>query len=239
MQWKIYGLIGGVVVLGGVGFWATRSPQPVRPARTAIGTKKTAPTDKKTGKHSKTRAKPRHKATPQPLSLAASFQARSHLPLPSGVAPVTVPWQPQTSWVFVPHAIQGRLWFGSRQGNGSWHWVSEDLPGMLSKRFPSPVYDSLQWADDLHSNEPGPSLPGAIQWNTIMGRVGEPVGWTTQTLSAADSPIGGKTLELTVWVPSETGVFHGVYGLETMWNAQNAQTGHEALLMLEASPTVP
>ena len=238
MQWKIYGLIGGVVVLGGVGFWLTRAAQPpVRQARTVIGTK-TAPANKKTG-HSETHAKPRHKTTPQPLSLAASFQTTAHDALPSGVTPVSVPWQPQTSWVFVPHAIQRRLWFGSRTGTGPWHWVSEDLPGALSKRFPSPVFASLLWADDLHSNEPGPSLPGAIQWNTIMGRVGEPVGWTTQTLSASESPIGGKTLELTVWVPSETGVFTGYYGLELLWNAQNAKTDQGALLMLEAAPTVP
>ncbi|MCL5014218.1 MAG: hypothetical protein M1493_09570, partial [Firmicutes bacterium] len=37
-----------------------------------------------------------------------------------------------------PHRLT--VWSGFRTGTGPWHWVSEDLPGALSKRFPSPVF---------------------------------------------------------------------------------------------------
>ena len=231
-------IIGGVVVLGGVGWMITRSPQkPASHSQTA----KVKVTVKAHGNpvihhHQATHEK---RSVAQPLSLAASFQARAHQALPSGATPVAVPWQPHTAWVFVPQAIQGQLWWGSRQGTGSWHWVSEDLPGVLSSQFPQPIYDTLQWADDLHANEPGPNLPGTVQWNVITGRVGEPVAWTTQMLAANASPVGEKALALTIWLPSETGVFKGYYGIETLWDAQNQATGHGALLMLTASHTVP
>ena len=249
MTRKTLAILGGsLVILGGVGFWATRLPQHVAQAPTTGRIKKAPhPTDSSKVTPTPRRHSPHHsphvtdptKHRTQPVSLAASFQASSHHPLPSGVTPVSVPWQPHTLWVFVPQAIQGQLWFASRQGSGSWHWVSEDLPGMLSRQLPSPVYDTLQWAADLHANEPGPNLPGAVQWNVITGRVGEPVGWTTQILPANQSPVGHKALELTVWLPSETGGFHGVYGIETLWDAHNAQTGHGALLMLTAASHGP
>ena len=248
MTRKTFALIGGsLVMIGGIGFWMARSPQkPASHSQTAIGDKtskrsphtQSVPANGKNGK-SVTHSQQPQSSVPQPRSLAASFQATAHQALPSGVTPVPVPWQPQTSWVFVPRAIQGQLWFASRTGSGAWHWVSEDLPGLLSRQFPKPVYDSLLWADDLHSNEPGPQLPGAIQWNVIAGRVGEPVAWTTQIVPASQSPIGHNTLELTVWVPSRTGVFQGYYGLETLWNAHNQHTGHGSLLMLTTSQTLP
>ena len=247
MARKTLGNIGGVVVLGVGGWMFTRSPQtPASHSQTAIGDKalhRTSHTPSVTthGNPVTVRSASQYspQSVPQPVSLSASFQAVAHQVLPSGVTPVPVPWQPQASWVFVPQAMHGQLWWGSRQGPGSWHWVSEDLPGALSHQLPTPVYDALQWADDLHANEPGPTLPGTMSWRAIAGRVGEPVAWTTQTVPADQSPIGGKTLELTVWVPSETGVFQGVYGLETLWNAQNVHTGHGALLMLVAAKQVP
>ena len=243
MTRKTLAIIGGVVVLGGGGWLIARSPQ--KPASHSQPDQHVA-TAKVTVKahgnpviHHHQAIDSHKKRAAQPLSLAASFQARAHRALPSGVTPAAVPWQPQTSWVFVPQVIQGRLWWGSRQGTGSWHWVSEDLPGALSAQFSQPIYDALQWVDDLHANQSGPNLPGPISWSGIAGRVGEPLGWTVHILSANQSPIGGQTLELTVWVPSETGVFHGVYGLETLWDAHNAHTGHGALLMIVAAKHVP
>ena len=247
MTRKTLGIIGGVVVLGVGGWMFTRSPQTsASHSQTAIGVKtsnrsprtQSVPANGKNGKSTAHSQQPQ-RSVPQPRGLAASFPATVHQSLPSGATPVPVPWQPQASWAFVPQAMHGQLWWGSRQGSGSWHWVSEDLPGALSHQLPTPVYDALQWAYDLHANEPGPPLPGTMSWRAIAGRVGEPVAWTTQTLPADQSPIGGQTLELTVWVPSETGVFQGVYGLETLWNAQNAHTGHGALLMLVAAKHVP
>ena len=151
---------------------------------------------------------------------------------------VAVPWLSHTPWAFVPQAVQGTLWFGQKSGS-AWHWIPSVLPAQLSRQLPLPVYDALQWADDLHANQPGPKLPGTISWSGIAGQVGEPVGWTVHILSANQSPIGGQTLALTIWVPSETGMFHGVYGLETVWNAHNAHTGQGALLMLVAAKHVP
>lgn len=253
MTRKTLAIIGGGVVLTGIGWMIIRSPQkPAVPSQPAMGTQASqpdqhgAPTPVTVKAHGHPdiphrQASDSHEkgSAAQPRSLAASFQARAHQALPSGVIPVAVPWQPHTSWAFVPQAIQGHLWFASRRGTGSWHWTSEDLPGVLSAQFPQPLYDALQWADDLHAHQPGPHLPGSISWRAIAGRVGEPVGWTTQILSANQSPIGGPTLALTVWVPSETGAFHGVYGIETVWNAHNARTGQGALLMLVAAPQVP
>ena len=240
MTRKTLVIIGGVVVLGGGGWLITRSPQkPASHSQTAEVKVTVKAHGNQVIHHHQAINSHEKRSVAQPLSLAASFQARVHQALPSGVSPVAVPWQQQTTWVFVPQAIQGQLWFASRQGSGSWHWVSEDLPGVLSSQFPQPVYDTLQWADDLHANEPGPNLPGAVQWSVITGRVGEPVGWTTQMLAADQSPVGQKALELTVWMPSETGVFTGYYGIETLWDAQNAHTGQGALLMLVAAQHVP
>lgn len=238
-----------VLAIGGLGIWAFRSgarPQVVNAGQTHHVTEFThahPPRTIRVNAHGNPiiGAQPNAKrgSAPIPLTLAQSFQAITHHALPTGVQALSVPWQPHTSWVFVPQAIQGQLWFGQKIGTGSWHWTSEDLPGLLSRQLPSPVYDSLQWADDLHANEPGPNLPGSVQWNVITGRVGEPVGWTTQILPANQSPVGEKALALTVWVPSETGVFPGVYGIETLWDGHNAQTGHGALLMLTAASHVP
>ena len=242
---KILAGLSGLVIVGGTGWWMTRSPQ-----KTVVSASQT--THQKSPDKTRPRTVevktpgnpgvPNHsakKSGTHSLSLAASFQAQSHQALPTGVQALSVPWHPHTAWVFVPQAIQGQLWFGQKIGTGSWHWTSEDLPGMLSRQLPPPVYDTLQWAADLHANAPGPHLPGAVQWNVITGRVGEPVGWTTQILPANQSPVGHKALELTVWLPSETGVFSGVYGIETLWDGHNSQTGHGALLMLTAAPQVP
>lgn len=245
MTRKTLTILGGLVVLGGAGWWMTRSVQ--QPTVGASQKTHQKPQEKTRTRTVRVNAHgnpvlpdhPAKKSSAPPLSLAASFQAQAQNPLPSGVTPVVVPWQTRTDWVFVPQAIHGQLWFASRQGTGSWHWTAEDLPGMLSPQFPKPVYDSLQWAYDLHENQPGPQLPGAISWSVIAGRVGEPVGWSTQLLPASASPIGGKTLELTVWLPSETGAFTGDYGMETLWNASNVKTGQGALLMLVDAQQVP
>ena len=246
MTRKTRGIIGGIMIIGGLAFWMALSsgtPSPTQsgvpsktPANPLISHKKTA-----TGTQPASRQRPQHPSAPpsqNTLTLGQSFQATVHQPLPEGVTGTPVPWQRHASWAFVPHAEQGRLWFGQKSGH-SWHWISEDLPGSLSRQLPTPVVDALQWADDLHANRPGPHLPGTISWSGIAGRVGEPVGWTAQWLSATHSPIGGQTLALTIWMPSETGVFHGVYGLETVWNAANAHTGQGALLMLVAAPHQP
>ncbi len=54
--------------------------------------------------------------------------------------------------------------------------------------------------------------------------------------SAALSPLGQPEVQLTVWLPSETGIFSGYYGLETLWDAATAQTGTHGLTALLAGP---
>ncbi len=253
MRHKRIWIGGSVLVIGGLGLWAFRSG--ARPLASSAPPPHHAVVGR-LDKHKTPKGRPlvvnahgnpiigvqshgKSSAKAPGLTLAQSFQAITHRALPHRVQALSVPWQPKTRWVFVPQAIQGQLWFGQKTGTGPWHWTSEDLPGMLSRQLPPPVYDTLQWAADLHANAPGPHLPGSVQWNVITGRVGEPVGWTTQILPADQSPVGEKALALTIWLPSETGVFKGYYGIETLWDGHNAKTGHGALLMLTAASHVP
>nr|WP_172684505.1 hypothetical protein [Sulfobacillus thermotolerans] len=141
-----------------------------------------------------------------------------------------VPWQTGATWAVVPEAVKKTLWFGEQKTpGGPWTWIPSTLPGALSPQLPRPIYQALAWAYDLHVGQSGPNLGGTVSWNTITGQVGDPAGWTLDSFS---SPHGHAALTLTVWEPSETGVFTGLYGMISTWTAQNATTGTQALDMI-------
>ena len=174
-------------------------------------------------------------------TLAVSFRAATHQTAPSNLETLAVPWANQT-WAIDPIGITSAknpnptLWFGEKTGAGPWHWIPSTLPGALSTQLPKPIDAALQWAWDLNQGQAGPDLGGPVQWSAITGHVGVPQGWTLQTLSAADSPLGRPTMTLTVWMLSFTGSFTGYYGVATAWDATNAATGTHGLLGLDAAP---
>lgn len=183
-------------------------------------------------------------ASTAPGDAAASFtRATGQRPaLPLEV--VTLPWDPQTQWAVEPALThvggnaQGTLWFGERTGPGPWRWIPSTLPGALDPGLPKPVSQALQWAFDLEQGEPGPQLLGRIQWAAITGHVGLPEGWTLTAAPAQASPLAAPSVLITVWEPSYTGVFSGVYGVETAWDAANAGTGQHGLAGLVAAPSL-
>lgn len=197
---------------------------------------------------------PQHKSRPRPgspsqptttraaVTLAASFQHATHQPVPSDLEAVAVPWAPNQTWAIDPTGITSAdnpnptLWFGEKSGAGPWHWIPSTLPGALNPNLPKPVYQALQLAWDLNQGQPGPNQGGAIQWSAITGHVGMPVGWTMHALSAADSPFGQPAITLLVWMRSYTGTFSGFYGINTLWDVQNAATGRRGLASLTAAP---
>ncbi len=221
----VMSVVGGIVALGRI----TGHPVP-RPRPVAVSTPP-----------SRTRAHVPHggRNAKRALNEVASFAAASGQPATTGLQTVRLPWQATTQWavdpVAVPRAHQpARLWFGQRHGAGPWHWTAIQLPDAIPAGLPPAVADALQRAWDLSQGEPGPTLPGAIQWATLTGRVGLPTGWTLQTTPATNSPLAAPSVTLTVWMPSHTGLYHGSYGLETVWDAHNARTGTEGLAGLVA-----
>jgi len=70
----------------------------------------------------------------------------------------------------------------------------------------------------------------------VSGEVGLPVGWTLQTVPAVESPLAAPSVVLTVWMPSYTGSFTGLYGLKTVWDGQNAPAGQHGFAGFVASP---
>jgi hypothetical protein len=78
------------------------------------------------------------------------------------------------------------------------------------------VRAALTWANDLAQREPATTpLYGSVNWNTVTGTVGEPVGWTA---TEADG-----FLTITVWDPSLTQA--GLYdGVRTEWTAATVNT---------------
>ncbi len=197
---------------------------------------------------------PQHKPRHHPLSssqltteraaatLAASFQHATHQPVPSDLEAVTVPWAPNQTWAIDPIGITNTqnpnptLWFGEKTGAGPWRWIPSTLPGALNPDLPKPIYRALQLAWDLNQGQPGPNVGGSIQWSAITGHVGMPAGWTMHIVAAADSPIGEPTIALIVWMRSYTGTFSGFYGLNTLWDVQNAASGRHDLAGLTAAP---
>lgn len=168
-----------------------------------------------------------------PGSALTSYEAISHNPAPPVTNPILtepVPWQKGATWAVVPEAVKKTLWFGEQKTpGGPWTWIPSTLPGALSHQLPPPVYQALVWAYDLHAGQSGPALGGTVSWDAIKGQVGEPAGWT---LGGFSFPHGKTELTLTVWEPSYTGVFTGLYGMISTWNAQNATTGTQALDMI-------
>nr|AEP14359.1 hypothetical protein [Sulfobacillus thermotolerans] len=166
-------------------------------------------------------------------SAITSYEVISHNAAPPVTNPILtapVPWQTGATWAVVPEAVKKTLWFGEQKTpGGPWTWIPSTLPGALSPQLPRPIYQALAWAYDLHVGQSGPNLGGTVSWNTITGQVGDPAGWTLDSFS---SPHGHAALTLTVWEPSETGVFTGLYGMISTWTAQNATTGTQALDMI-------
>lgn len=175
-------------------------------------------------------------------TLAASFRAATHQPVPNDMETVTVPWALNQTWAIDPNGITSSghpnpiLWFGEQTGSQPWRWIPSTLPGALNPNLPKPVYDSLQLAWDLTQGTAGPTLSGSIQWASVTGHVGLPAGWTLQPLTGLLSPLGHATIQLTVWEPSYTGTFSGFYGVNTLWDAHNAPTGTHGLAGLMAAP---
>lgn len=136
---------------------------------------------------------------------------------------------PTQQWAFATEAAKGAstgysLWFGERTGRGPWTWIPSTLPGALSSKLPSAVYSALNWAWDLSQGQPGPTLLGTVSWNGITGRVGMPEGWTAQE--------SHRQLTLTVWLPSQTGIYSGYYGVQTVWYPSTIAGGQSGLSMI-------
>ncbi|MCY0886416.1 MAG: hypothetical protein OWV35_11170 [Firmicutes bacterium] len=175
-------------------------------------------------------------------SAAASLAGVLHRPLPAPLETVPAPGAPATTWALEPIGLTApgdpnpTLWFGVRTGPGPWQWIPSTLPGALSPALPKPIYVALQLAWDLQQGQAGPPVNGPVPWDAIAGHVGLPAGWALRPVPAALSPFGQPTVQLIVWSPSETGIFSGYYGLETLWDAANARTGNHALAALLAAP---
>lgn len=135
--------------------------------------------------------------------------------------------QPTQKWAFATLAAKGAstgytLWFGEQNTpNGPWTWIPSTLPGALSPKLPPAVYAALQWAWDLNQGQTGPMLLGTVSWSTITGHVGMPEAWTAQESNGQ--------LTLTVWEPSETGIYSGYYGVESAWYADTIAAGKSGL----------
>ncbi len=239
-------IIGGVIAIVGVG-WATAGHPPSTHPKAGstiknhhpATSKKTSKTPHNVGKKSTPTNTPIPTSYPAPPqsgqasgSATASFTTVTHHTPPVPLEVVTVPWQSGTHWAIEPVGMtmdgnaNPTLWFGAQAAGGAWHWIPSTLPGALSAKFPIAIRQALQLGWDLSQHQPGPNpAVGNISWSAITGQVGKPTGWTLVSLSPANSPLGQTTLGLTVWQPSYTGRFNGFYGLQTLWDGTNAQTG--------------
>lgn len=231
-------VVGGAVLVRAM----TAAPAAARPSPSGqrVATRTRAPSSKVP--KTKTTTPP---PTRQPASEAASFAAATGLPAGTALETVTPPWAPTTTWAIDPQGVRQpgwpmALWFGSRTGSGSWRWIKSQLPGALARTYPVPVYKALAEAYDLHEGQFGPSnLGGTISWQSLQGRVGEPLGWTLQALPTQGSPLFAPTVEITVWMQSQTGLYNGLYGLQTVWDAANESTGRHDIIGFQAAPAIP
>lgn len=237
--WLAAGAAAAVVAVGAI-VWMSRTPPAA--ARPPVSSRVS------------TRA-PRHPSRPRshspasrpspPATVAASFAAAAKQPASTPLETVTLPWAPATTWAIDPVAVQTpgfppTLWFGMRTGAGPWTWIPSHLPGALSRAYPVPVYQALAEAYDLHAGQPGPAnLGGTISWQALAGHVSKPRGWTLQRLPADASPLVAPTVEITVWMQSDTGLYTGYYGLETVWDAANASSGAQDILGFQAASAIP
>jgi len=229
--------IGGLVVVGGliVGLVAHRPVHSTATPRLSVPVQASKPAPAPNPA-----ARPKA-ATPPPSSVASYTAATGQAPA-MPLAIVRLPWNPQTQWAVEPVGVtktgttNPTLWFGVKAGHRPWRWIPVTLPGALSPQLPPPVHDALALAYDLNQREPGPATLGPIQWAELAGAVGLPVGWTLQTVPAADSPLVAPSVVLTVWLPSDTGSFTGLYGLKTVWDRQNAPSGQHGFAGFVAAP---
>lgn len=232
-QWMGVGALLGLLVGGGI--WlahaAGSTPRTTAPAPHRL--------TRRPGRTHRSSAPP---APPVPFAgLHRSFAAATGLPASTALEVVTLPWNLSRAWAVDPVGVHRSptpttLWFGERTGTGPWQWIPSRLPGGLSPRLPVAVRDALARAYDLSQGQPGPTLPGAIQWQALAGHVGLPVGWTLQVLPADASPLAQPSVALTVWQASYTGTYNGFYGLDTVWDGQNAGTGRHGVAGFQAAP---
>lgn len=186
--------------------------------------------------------------TPTVASIAPSSASRIVVPaiLNQSGTPlwqVKDPQNPAIDWAFAPMGVPETihnagltypsdvLWFGERTAHHkTWTWTPIALPGKIPTTLPTPVYDTLAWAYDLHAGEPGPHLISGTtgNWNTLTGKMSEPEGWQA---TAYTTPTGVYTVSITPWMAS-TDLPHVYFGLPTRWTAHNVTTGHGALSLI-------
>ena len=169
----------------------------------------------------------------------ALWTARHETPptLPALIQTAAVPWQPGTTWALVPIGLADPsnggpiLWFGQSSTPGKWTWIPTEVASAIPSSLPFAVRQTLQWADDLALNQPGPTnLLGPNAWSAVTGQVQLPVAWSLQAQ--------GSTLNVWVWDPS-THYTPLYYAPWTIWTAQNRSTGHQALDQIAAAPVPP
>lgn len=238
---------GSAVVVIGVGVVLTTAPAKVPLSSPSAAPRQVRPPQALAHQHpaKKTLVHPTQKPAPaKPPAALSSYEAISYNPAPvNSIQTAQDPSNPQKTWALVPVAIHeggnatATLWFGVRQTpKAAWTWIPSALPGRLSAQLPKPAYNALQWAFDLHEGKPGPTnLSGVVSWKSITGVVSEPQGWTMENVSAANSATGQAGVQIVVWQQSFYGSFHGLYGMISDWDAQNASTGNRALDLIEPS----
>jgi len=233
-QWILVGALLGLLAGGGIWLAHAAGSSPARTTRPAF--------------HRFTRRPGRTHSSAPPASpapfagLHRTFAVATGLPASTALEVARLPWDPARVWAVDPVGVRGSpdpttLWFGGRTGTGPWQWIPSRLPGALSPRLPAAVRDALARAYDVSQGQPGPTLPGAIQWPALAGHVGLPAGWTLQVLPAdASSPLAHPSVALTIWQASYTGTYSGFYGLDTVWDQQNARSGAHGLVGFQADP---
>jgi len=158
------------------------------------------------------------------------WTSRHHTPptLPVPLSTINVPWAKTTQWTIVPEAIPDPeaggnvLWAGVSTTPDHWTWIPSDTANNPNPHLPLPLRDTLQWAQDLALDGPGPNAPlgGNIPWNTVTGTVQMPIGWSWASFNGS--------INLFVWDPSEK-YSDLYYAPWTIWSAQNATTGNGSL----------
>ena len=240
--WWAAAAAAAVVAVGAI-VWVARTPPAAAPPSVSSRVSTRAPRHPSRPRSRPT--SPRPSPTPAASSVSASFAAASGQSASTSLETVSLPWAPNTTWAIDPVAVQvsgfpPSLWFGMRTGTGPWTWIASHLPGALSRAYPVPVYQALAEAYDLHAGQPGPAnLGGTISWQALAGHVSKPRGWTLQLLPADASPLVAPTVEITVWMQSDTGLYTGYYGLETVWDAANASSGAQDILGFQAASAIP
>ena len=160
-----------------------------------------------------------------------------HETAPTLAAPIqtaVVPWQSNTTWALVPIALPDPsaggpiLWFGQSMQPNRWTWIPIDVASASPTNLPFAIRQTLQWADDLALNQPGPAnLLGPNPWAAVTGQVQLPAAWSIQTQ--------GHTVNVWVWDPSVR-YAPRYYAPWAIWSKHNATTGHQALDQIAVAP---